>query len=56
MIAWAPRFRRVERAYLDAVRDGRRGKHEVELAGCSSSLSPAFIPIRYRPELRGGRM
>ena len=34
VIAWAPCFRGVERAYLDAVGDGGRGKHEIELPGC----------------------
>ena len=47
VIAWAPRFRRVERAYLDAVRDGSRGKHEVELPGCGCRVLPRVVKGRH---------
>src|SRR5215469_591238 len=47
VIAWAPRFRRVERSYLDTVRDGRRGKHEIELPGCRCRVLPRVVKRRH---------
>ena len=47
VIAWAPRFRRVKRAYLDTVRYGSRGKHEIELPGCRCRVLSRVVKGRH---------